>query len=305
MPIKISNNLPAHEILTNENIFIMNHGRAFHQDIRALRIAILNLMPTKIATETQLLRLLGNTPLQVEIALLHPKTHPSKNTPEDHLNNFYQTFGEIADEKFDGLIITGAPVELLEFAAVDYWEELTAIMDWARHNVYSTLYICWAAQAGLYYRYHIPKSPLPKKMFGVFEHRVMQKYVKLLRGFDDLFFAPHSRHSEVQRGEIVKVPELEILAESDEAGVYLVASKDGRHVFVSGHPEYDPLTLKGEYERDLAKGLPIAIPRNYFPLDDPRGNPLVKWRSHANLLFFNWLNYYVYQETPFDWNKIA
>lgn len=305
MPIKIPNHLPAHEVLSGENIFVMNDERAFHQDIRPLRIAVLNLMPLKIATETQLLRLLGNSPLQVEIVLLRTKMHQSKNTPEEHLANFYHTFDEVAAEKFDGLIITGAPVEQLEFTAVDYWPELTALMDWAEHHVYSTLYICWAAQAGLYHHYRIPKYSLPAKMFGVFEHRVNQKYVKLLRGFDDLFFAPHSRHTEVRRADIAALSELEILAESAEAGVYIAARRDGRQVFVTGHAEYDPLTLKGEYERDRALGLPIAVPRNYFPADDPEREPLVKWRGHANLLFFNWLNYYVYQETPFDLNKIA
>lgn len=304
MPIKIPDNLPASEVLISENIFVMNEGRAFHQDIRPLRIAIVNLMPTKITTETQLLRLLGNNSLQVDIVFLHPETHQSKNTSEEHLRNFYKTFSEIKNEKFDGLIITGAPVEQLEFEEVNYWDELTLIMEWAKHHVYSTLYICWAAQAGLYYHYQVPKYSLPTKMFGVFEHRICPKYVKLLRGFDDLFLAPHSRYTEVRKVDIEKVPELEVLAESSEAGVYLVASKDGRHIFVTGHSEYDPLTLKAEYDRDIAKGLPIVVPANYFPDNDPSKDPLVKWRGHANLLFSNWLNYYVYQETPFDLSEI-
>jgi homoserine O-succinyltransferase/O-acetyltransferase len=304
MPIKIPNHLPAHEILSRENIFVMPENRAFQQDIRPLKIVILNLMPTKITTETQLLRLLGNSSLQVEIVLLHPKTYHSQNTPEAHLNTFYQTFDEIKGNKYDGLIITGAPVELLDFEAVTYWDELKQIMDWAAHHVYSALYICWAAQAALYHHYRIPKYPLPAKMFGVFEHRPTKKFVKLLRGFDDDFLAPHSRHTEVRSADIAKVPGLEILAESSQAGVYIVASKDGRQIFVTGHSEYDPLTLKGEYDRDTAKGLPIQVPKNYYPHDDPSQDPLVRWRGHANLLFANWLNYYVYQETPYDVNQI-
>ena len=304
MPIKVPDNLPAAEILTNENIFVMTEDRAAHQDIRPLRIAILNLMPTKIVTETQILRLLGNSPLQVEIELLHPRTYTSKNTPEEHMISFYRHFDEIKDEKFDGLIITGAPVEHLDFEEVTYWEELKEIMDWSAHNVFSTFFLCWAAQAGLYHLYGIHKYPLPDKKFGVFSHKVNKRNVKLLRGFDDEFYAPHSRHTEVRREDIEKVPELEILSESPEAGVYLVASKDGRQVFVSGHSEYDPLTLKGEYDRDVCRGLDITIPKNYFPDDDPAKDPLVKWRGHANLLFANWLNYYVYQETPYDLSEI-
>ena len=304
MPIKIPDHLPAAEVLLQENIFVMNEARAFHQDIRPLRIAILNLMPTKITTETQILRLLGNSPLQVEVVLLHPKSYVSKNTPEEHLVNFYQHFDAVKDENFDGLIITGAPVEQMDFEAVAYWEELTQFMDWARNHVYSTLHICWGAQAGLYYHYGIPKHPLPEKMFGVYPHRVCKKYVKLLRGFDDLFDAPHSRHTEVRRADIAKIAGLEILAESDQAGVYIVASQDGRQVFVTGHSEYDPLTLKGEYDRDIAKGLPIAPPQNYFPANDPTREPLVRWRGHANLLYVNWLNYYVYQETPYNLNEM-
>jgi len=304
MPIKIPNDLPAAEVLSNENIFVMHEDRALHQDIRPLNIAILNLMPTKIVTETQILRLLGNSPLQVDITLLHPKTHVSKNTPQEHLIKFYNTFDEIKDNKYDGLIITGAPVEHLEFEEVDYWKELQDIMEWSLTNVFSTFYICWGAQAGLYYHYGIPKYPLPSKMFGVFPHRVCVKNHKLMRGFDDEFYAPHSRHTEVKREDIEKVEQLEILAESDKAGVYIVASKDGRQVFVTGHPEYDPLTLKYEYDRDINKGLKIAIPENYFPDDDVNRMPLTKWRGHANLLYTNWLNYHVYQETPYDLNEL-
>ena len=305
MPIKIPNNLPASETLNHENIFVMNEERAFHQDIRPLKIAILNLMPLKITTETQILRLIGNSPLQIEIVLIHPKSYQSKNTSEEHLINFYKTFDEIQDQKFDGLIITGAPVEQMEFEEVDYWEELTLIMDWAKHNVFSTFYICCAAQAGLYYHFGVPKYLLPKKVFGVFPHRICRKYVKLMRGFDDLFYAPHSRHTEVRKQDIEKVPELEILAESPEAGVYIVATKDGRHIFVTGHSEYDPLTLKWEYDRDISKGMAIDLPKNYFPDGDSTKEPIVRWRSHANLLYVNWLNYYVYQETPYDLNEIG
>ncbi len=300
MPIKIPDNLPATEILTNENIFVMTETRAVHQDIRPLRIAILNLMPTKITTETQLLRLLGNTPLQVEVELLHADSHRSKNTPEDHLAVFYKTFEEVKNRKFDGLIITGAPVEQMEFDKVDYWEELKDIMEWSKYNVTSTFYICWAAQAGLYYHYGVPKYDLPAKMFGVFNHRINRRNIKLLRGFDDEFYVPHSRYTEVRRGDIERVEELEILAESDESGVYIVADKSRRTFFVTGHSEYDPLTLKGEYDRDVKKGLDIAVPKNYYPNDNPKNEPVVRWRGHANLLFSNWLNYYVYQETPFN-----
>lgn len=304
MPINIPDNLPAAETLENENIFVMTENRAYHQDIRPLKIAILNLMPTKIATETQILRLLGNSPLQVDIVLLHPKTHTSKNTPEEHLTKFYNTFDEVCDQKFDGLIITGAPVEHLEFEEVTYWEELKQIMEWSRHYVYSTFHICWGAQAGLYYHYGIPKYPLPEKMFGVFAHTVNKKNVRLLRGFDDEFYAPHSRHTEVRREDIEKVGALEILSESKDAGIYIIASTDGRQIFITGHPEYDPLTLKSEYDRDVGKGLQIAVPRNYFINDDPRSVPLVKWRSHANLLYCNWLNYYVYQMTPYNLDEL-
>lgn len=304
MPVIIPDTLPAKETLNNENIFVMGENRAIHQDIRPLKIAILNLMPTKIATETQLLRLLGNSPLQVEITLLRTATHESKNTPGEHLLAFYQTIDDVADQRFDGLIITGAPVENLPFEAVDYWQELTAIMEWRKHHAFATFYICWGAQAGLYHHFGVPKYPLPEKMFGVFPHRVNHPTLPLFRGFDDVFYAPHSRHTEVRRADIEQVPELEILSESDEAGVYIVATRDGRQVFVTGHSEYDPLTLKSEYDRDVRLGLPIQIPRNYYPDDDPTRTPQVRWRGHSNLLYVNWLNYYVYQETPFDLNLL-
>ncbi|MBV7275262.1 homoserine O-succinyltransferase [Clostridiaceae bacterium UIB06] len=304
MPIKIQDNLPAVETLNNENIFVMTEDRAFHQDIRPLRIAILNLMPTKITTETQLLRLLGNTPLQVEIDLLNPKTHESKNTSEEHLMTFYKNFDEVKSQKFDGLVITGAPVENMKFEEVDYWDELKEIMNWSTHNVYSTLHICWGAQAGLYYHYNIPKYDLSEKMFGVFPHRATKKNIKLLRGFDDEFYVPHSRHTEVRKEDIENNKDLTLLAESNESGIYIVSAKGGRQIFVSGHSEYDPLTLKSEYDRDVAKGLDIKVPKNYYPQDDPTKDPMVKWRSHANLLFCNWLNYYVYQETPFNLHEI-
>lgn len=305
MPIVIPDKLPAKETLQAENIFIMTETRAIHQDIRSLRIAILNLMPTKIATETQLLRLLGNTPLQVEVTLLRTNSHTSKNTPEEHLLAFYRTLPEVKDQKFDGLIITGAPVEHLPFEEVDYWNELTEIMDWGLSNVFSLFYICWGAQAALYHQFGIPKYPLPAKMFGVFPHHILENHVKLLRGFDDVFYAPHSRHTEIRREDIEKVPQLRILLESDEAGVYLVATRDGRQIFVTGHSEYDPLTLKNEYDRDVAAGLPIHVPLNYYPENDPNRSPLVIWRSHAHLLFANWINYYVYQETPYDLNQFT
>jgi homoserine O-succinyltransferase/O-acetyltransferase len=300
MPIKIPDQLPAKQTLKAENIFVMDEDRALHQDIRPLKIVILNLMPTKITTETQLLRLLGNSSLQVEITLLRTHSHQSKNTPEEHLLTFYQTFDQIQDQNFDALIITGAPVEHLPFEQVDYWPELETIMDWGLSHVFSLLYICWGAQAALYHQFGIPKYPLPAKQFGVFAHAVTENKVKLLRGFDDVFFAPHSRHTEIRHEDIEKVSELKILAESPEAGVYIVASQDGRQVFITGHSEYDPLTLKKEYDRDVAAGLPIAIPINYYPKDDPTQTPVVRWRGHAHLLFSNWINYYVYQETPFN-----
>jgi len=304
MPIKIPDTLPAKETLTNENIFVMDEQRALHQDIRPLRIAILNLMPTKITTETQLLRLISNTPIQIEIELLHPKTHISKNTPLEHLTKFYKTFDEIKDEKFDGLIITGAPVEQMEFEEVNYWNELTKIMDWSLTNVYSTFHICWGAQAALYYHYGIKKYPLKEKMFGIFEHRICKPNTMLLRGFDERFYAPHSRHTEIRREDIEKVQEIDILSDSEQAGIYIMKTDGGRQVFVTGHSEYDRFTLKEEYERDVTKGLDIKVPVNYFPDDDPKKEPIVNWRGHANLLFSNWLNYYVYQETPFDLNEL-
>lgn len=304
MPVKIPNTLPARATLERENIFVMDEERAIHQDIRALRVAILNLMPTKIATETQLLRLLSNSPLQVEVTLLHTATHESKNTDAEHLLNHYLTFRDIRGEKFDGLIITGAPVEQMPFEHVEYWAELTEIMNWAESNVESSFYICWGAQAGLYHRYGIPKYAVPYKVFGVYEHRVLTHTQSLLRGFDDIFLAPHSRHTEIRRADVEKINELNILAESDEAGLYILATKDGRHIFVTGHSEYDPLTLKGEYDRDVNKGLPIHVPQNYYPDNDPTQTPNVRWRGHANLLFANWLNYYVYQVTPYDVNQI-
>jgi homoserine O-succinyltransferase len=300
MPIKIPDNLPAKDILTRENIFVMGEERAYHQDIRPLQIAIVNLMPTKITTETQLLRLLGNTPLQVEICLIHPKSYQSRNTPAEHLLNFYNHFDDIRERKFDGMIITGAPVETMGFSEVDYWEELTQIMNWSIGSVTSTLHICWGAQAGLYHHYGVPKHPLGKKMFGVFPHRILQKNQKLFRGFDDVFYVPHSRHTAIRKEDILRVPGLEVLSESDESGVYIVQALKGRQIFVTGHSEYDPLTLQAEYERDVQKGLEIDIPVNYYRDDDPRNEPVVLWRSHANLLFSNWLNYYVYQETPYD-----
>jgi len=303
MPIKIPDHLPAKEILTNENIFVMSETEAYHQDIRPLRIAILNLMPTKETTETQILRLIGNTPVQVEFVLLHPKTHTSKNTSPEHLEQFYKTFDDVRNERFDGMIITGAPVEQLDFEDVYYWDELKQIMDWSNRNVTSTLHICWAAQAGLYHHFGVPKYPLDQKVFGVFPHMITKHNVKLLRGFDEMFFVPQSRHTEVRREDIENIAELEILSESPEAGVYIVGTKDGKHIFVTGHSEYDACTLKYEYDRDVNKGLDIAVPKNYYPNDDPTKEPLVSWRAHANLLFSNWLNYYVYQETPYDLHK--
>ena len=304
MPIKIPEALPAKEILRSENIFVMGEDRALRQDIRAMRIAILNLMPTKIATETQLIRLLGNTPLQVEISLMRMDSHESKNTSKEHLQAFYQTFGEMKSEKYDGLVITGAPVEHLSFEEVDYWEELQSVIDWSRTNVYSTLFVCWGAQAALYHQFGVPKYPLATKIFGVFEHTFTRRNVPLLRGFDDVFFAPHSRHTEIRREDIQHVPQLEILSESERAGVYIIERRDGRQIFVTGHSEYDHLTLKAEYDRDVALGLPIQIPVNFYPNDDPSKPPVVRWRGHSNLLFSNWLNYYVYQETPYNLDEI-
>jgi homoserine O-succinyltransferase/O-acetyltransferase len=304
MPVIIPNTLPAKTVLESENIFVMGEQRARRQDIRPLRLAILNLMPTKITTETQILRLLSNSALQVDITLLYMDSHESKNTPAEHLVAHYACFDEIEQEKFDGLIITGAPVEQLPFEQVDYWQVLQHIMRWSETHVYSTFHICWAAQAGLYYKYGIPKYGLPAKMFGVFQHKILTRHETLLRGFDDLFYAPHSRHTEIRRSDILKVPDLAILSESDEAGVYIVASRDRRRFYVTGHSEYDSLTLKAEYDRDVAKGLPIEVPRNYYPNDDPAKEPLVRWRGHAHLLYSNWLNYCVYQVTPYDLKRI-
>lgn len=300
MPIKIPDSLPAAKILDNENIFVMTEHRALHQDIRPLKIVILNLMPKKIETETQLLRLLGNSPIQVDIELLQTKSYTPKNTPPEHLLKFYKTFDDIKEERFDGMIITGAPIEQMEFEEVDYWEELCDIMEWSKTNVYSTMHICWGAQAGLYYHYGIHKYPLEQKMFGIFQHRLLLTNHPITRGFDELFYAPHSRHTTIRRQEIEKIPELEILASSDIAGVYMVGRKDGRQFFITGHSEYDRETLANEYFRDIEKGQTINVPENYFPNNDPHLSPVYTWRSHANLLFCNWLNYYVYQSTPYN-----
>ena len=304
MPIKIPDKLPATKQLNKENIFVMTEKKAMHQDIRPLKLVLVNLMPTKITTETQLMRLLSNSPLQVEIDLLQMDSHMSKNTPAEHLAAFYKRFDEIKNSKYDGMIITGAPVENLDFDKVDYWDELVKIMGWSTTHVTSTLHICWAAMAGLYYHYGIPKYPLKEKCFGVFEHRVNRKTSKLVRGFDNVFYAPHSRHTEVRSEDIKKVKELEILAESDEAGVYIITTKGGRRIFVTGHSEYDADTLKNEYIRDLEAGKQPNIPKHYFPDDNPSKKPLVRWRSHASLLFSNWLNYFVYQITPYDIDSI-
>ena len=305
MPVKIPAGLPAAKTLSSENIFVMESGRASTQDIRPLEIAIVNLMPTKEVTETQLLRLLGNTPLQVEVTFLTMESHESANVSAEHLAAFYRTFRSVKERKFDGLVVTGAPVENLAFEEVDYWKELAAIMEWSRAHVFSSLFICWAAQAALYHFYGIEKRPLEKKVFGIFEHKVLNPHHKLVRGFDDVFKAPHSRHTAVHREDVASCPDLEILAESDEAGVYLIASNGGRRVFVTGHSEYDADTLAREYRRDIGRGLDIDVPQHYFPGDDPSRLPLVGWRAHANLLFVNWLNYFVYQETPFDIETIS
>ena len=302
MPIRIPDALPATDLLAQENIFVMTEFRAMHQDIRPLRVVLLNLMPTKIATETQILRKLSNTPLQIEITLLRMASHDAKNVSEQHLETFYRTFDDIAHEHFDGMIITGAPVELLDFEEVDYWPELCRIMDWSSTHVHSTLHICWGAQAGIYFHYGVDKHELPAKMSGVFEHRQIQEKLTspLLRGFDDVFWAPHSRYTEVRAADIDAHPELELLAVSDEAGVYAAKSVDSRRFFVFGHPEYDRATLAGEYERDLKRGIDPDVPRHYFPNDDPSQPPRSTWRAHAQLLYTNWLNYYVYQTTPYD-----
>ncbi len=304
MPINVEDGLPAIAQLEKENIFLMKQSRAIHQDIRPLKIAILNLMPEKAKTELHLLRRLSNTPIQLEVDLFHPQTHECKNTPREHLDDFYKTFDQVRKEKYDGLIITGAPVEKLEFEQVDYWKELKEIMEWSKHHVNSVLYICWAAQAGLYYHYGIGKHTLDSKQFGVFKHKVNDTHCHLTKGFDDIFWAPHSTHSSTKREDIIKNKNVRIISESDDAGAYIIISNDNKHVFVTGHSEYDPLTLFEEYERDKKKGKEIQIPQNYFPDNDPAQQPRVRWRSHSNLLFTNWLNYYVYQVTPFDINKV-
>lgn len=303
MPIRIPDSLPATDILESENIFVMTERRAVHQDIRPLKLVLLNLMPTKIVTETQIMRKLSNTPLQIEIELLQAASHDAKNVAAQHLETFYTTFDKIKDQHFDGMIITGAPVELLNFEQVDYWDELCEIMDWSTTNVHSVFHICWGAQAGIYYHYGVAKHELPTKMFGVFEHRVNKPSSPLARGFNDRFWAPHSRYTEVRAEDIEAHPDLELIAVSDEAGVYLAKSTDSRHFFAFGHPEYDRDTLMKEYERDSAKGTNTALPQHYFPADDPTQNPLVTWRAHAQLLYTNWLNYYVYQTTPYDLEK--
>ncbi len=304
MPIKIQDGLPAVSQLESENIFVMTETVAMHQDIRPLQLVFVNLMPTKIATETQILRYLSNSPLQVDVEFVHMSSHHSTHTAEEHLLTFYKTFDQIRDRKFDGMIITGAPVENMEFEQVDYWEQLCEIMEWSKTNVTSTFHICWGAQAGLYYHYGIKKHPLDKKMFGVFEHGVNRTTAKLMRGFDSSFYVPHSRHTTVLREDIEKVEELEILSESDEAGVYIVFTKAGKQIFVTGHSEYDADTLHKEYVRDVEKGLEIDVPKNYYPGDDPTKPPMMRWRSHASLIYSNWLNYFVYQITPYNINEI-
>lgn len=300
MPIKTQNDLPAKEILEKENVFVMDENRAVHQNIRQLEIAIVNLMPLKEETELQILRSLSNTPLQVNVTFITTKSHESTHTSVSHLNKFYQTFDEVKNQKFDGLIITGAPVELMEYEEVDYWDEICQIMEWSKEHAFSTLHLCWGAQAGLYYHYGIQKHVLDKKMFGVFRHYVKNRKVPLVRGFDDIFYAPHSRHTEVRKEDIEKCENLTILAESDEAGVFLVIDKTGKQIFVMGHPEYDRLTLDSEYKRDKNKGLPIDVPVNYYPNDDDTQKPVLTWRSHGNILYSNWLNYYVYQDVPYE-----
>lgn len=300
MPIKIQKDLPVREILEKENIFVMDENRAIHQDIRPIQILILNLMPLKEETELQLLRSLSNTPLQVDVTFMAVESHESKNTSMSHLNQFYKIFPEVREKRFDGMIITGAPVEQMEFEEVDYWQELTEIMDWSESHVTSTIYLCWAAQAGLYYHYGLKKRMLEQKMFGLFWHKVMNRKIPLVRGFDDVFLAPHSRHTEVPIEDIHACKELTVLAESEEAGLFLAMADGGRKIFVMGHPEYDRVTLDGEYKRDLSKNLPIEIPKNYYQNDDSSNRPLLTWRAHANNLYTNWLNYYVYQSTPYD-----
>ena len=300
MPIKTQSDLPAKEILENENIFVMDEFRAVHQDIRPLQVLILNNMPIKQDTELQLLRALSNTPLQVEVTFMNVKSHVSLNTSASHLNKFYISLDEIRDRRFDGMIVTGAPVEDIPFEEVDYWEEMCEILDWAQEHVTSTLHICWAAQAGFYHYYGINKKALPRKLFGIYAHRVANRKIPLVRGFDDVFLAPHSRHTETPAEEILACDRLTVLAQSPEAGVFLAIAEDGKKIFVTGHPEYDRYTLRNEYQRDLGKGLPIQMPYNYFPDDDPEQKPLLQWRSHSNNLYSNWLNYYVYQMTPYE-----
>lgn len=306
MPLNLPDKLPAINLLKEENIFVIDNSRANAQDIRPLKIVVLNLMPLKITTETDLIRLLSNSPLQIEVSFMKLKSHTSKNTPIEHMKAFYRDFASMREERFDGMIITGAPVEHLEFEDVNYWSEITEIFDWTRTHVMSTMYICWAAQAGLYYHYGIPKYSLENKMFGIFEHHVTEgfSHLPIFRGFDDVFYVPHSRHTEVRREDIDKCKDLQVVSESDESGVHIVMARGGREIFVTGHSEYSPYTLDGEYRRDLGKGLPIDMPKNYYRNDDPEQGPLVRWRSTANLLFSNWLNYYVYQETPYDINQI-
>lgn len=304
MPIKIPNSLPARETLEGENIFVMTEYRAIHQDIRPLNLLILNLMPTKIATETQLLRKFSNTPLQIQVELLQTISHDAQNVDRSHLESFYTSYDQIKDKNYDGLVITGAPVENLDFETVDYWEELCRIMEWSKTHVHSTLHICWGAQAGLYYHYGIPKYALPQKLFGVFDHRVLKPSSPLFRGFDDRFYAPHSRHTEVLEEDIRKVPGLEVLAVSEEAGVFAVKTEDSRQFFLLGHLEYDRNTLAQEYWRDVDRGLDIQVPRHYFPNDDPNQTPIVRWRSAGQLIYTNWLNYYVYQTTPYDLTRL-
>ena len=305
MPIKIPNNLPAKNILESENIFVMDAERAYKQDIRPLKILILNLMPLKSVTETQILRLLGNTPLQVEVEFIYTATYIPTHTSKNYLTEFYGTFNDVKNKKYDGFIITGAPIELLDFEDVAYWEELKNIMEWSKSNVWSTFHICWGAQAGLYYHYGINKKILEKKISGVYKHKLCVKHEKLFRGFDDEFFVPHSRYTEICRADLEKVQELKILSESDTAGIYAIANLEKRQFFITGHAEYDPYTLRNEYERDVKAGLNPQIPQNYYPEDDPTKEPVVKWRSVAHLLFANWLNYYVYQETPYEIDEIC
>ncbi|NLD05847.1 MAG: homoserine O-succinyltransferase [Synergistaceae bacterium] len=305
MPIKIPDSLPATQTLLNENIFVMHEVRAAKQDIRPLQVALLNLMPTKIDTETQLARLLSNSPLQVELTLLQTATYEAQNTSSKHLLAFYETFEDVRERKFDGLVITGAPVEMMEFEDVDYWDELCRIMEWSKTHVYSTLHICWGAQAALYYHHGIKKYPMSEKLFGVFRHEVEYKNSMLFRGFDDLFMAPHSRHTTIQREDVEAVSELQILASSEEAGVYVIKTEQGKQIFITGHSEYDALTLENEYLRDINAGLHSEVPKNYYPDDDDTREPVVTWRSSANLLFFNWLNYFVYQTTPFELDAIG